>query len=163
MAPSTHNSTGTYLIAFPAIFFIAVMLLVLVLLFIFVIMPVVSRQKRRASKCPSCGTRLRVKDHFCPHCGYQLHKEVQRVSPPLDQLYAPAVLARVVKLIQEQILYQGLVLISARKGECLSCNFFKCPIVREAYLLSCEALYVPFGAEHLMGCDPLPTVRLPLL
>ena len=93
MSTSTPNSTGTYLIAFPAIFFIAVMLLVLVLLFILIIMPVVSRQKRRASKCPSCGTRLRVKDHFCPHCGYQLHKEVQRVSPPLDQLYAPAVLA----------------------------------------------------------------------
>src|SRR5258708_33811646 len=92
MAPSTHNSTGTYLIAFPAIFFIAVMLLVLVLLFIFVIMPVVSRQKRRASKCPSCGTRLRVKDHFCPHCGYQLHKEVHRFSPPLDQLHPPPLL-----------------------------------------------------------------------
>lgn len=93
MTRYTPNSTGTYLIAFPAIFFIAAMLLVLVLLFILIIMPVVSRQKRRASKCPSCGTRLRVKDHFCSHCGYQLHKEVHRVSSPLDQLYAPAVLA----------------------------------------------------------------------
>lgn len=71
-------------------FIIAAIALVLAFLFL---MLAISLKKRRAIKCLSCGTQLRVNDRFCPRCGYQSHKEVRQYTPPLNQQYIPIVLA----------------------------------------------------------------------
>jgi predicted nucleic acid-binding Zn ribbon protein len=88
--PATSSPTGAIPFLLPVLL---VILVILALLLIVILVRGVARRRSESSHCPACGTRLRVRDRFCQHCGSQLDREAQRVSPASDQLHAPTVRA----------------------------------------------------------------------